>query len=120
MNKFILILKEQYERFRVFQLSEKQRKLGLDSTKSNQENEEEGKKGDIKPDEVIADPTFSDQIIKSKGEHSEIKRLPPPGLPIQDEKRDQPVYLKNSIKKLQRGGNVEKPDWVKGWIKNVK
>ena len=91
MNKFILIPREQYERFCEFQLSEQQNKGLLKSDQRGHETESNIKpnevnlhltssdqktllpptKSIIKPDEVNFHPTSSDQ-----------KTLPPPGLPI--------------------------------------
>ena len=132
MNKFILIPREQYERFREFQLSEQQNKGLLKSDQRGHETE-----SNIKPNEVNLHPTSSDQktllpptksIIKPDEVNfhptsSDQKTLPPPGLPIIIRKKNSSVDLKKIREKIQRGGDGEKkkkPEWVQKWIKGVK
>ena len=91
MNKFILIPREQYERFREFQLSEQQNEGVLKSHQRGDETE-----SNIQPNEMNLQPASSDQktllpITKSNIKPDEVNlhptssdqnTWPPPGLPI--------------------------------------
>ena len=131
MNKFVLIPKDQYEKFKEFQESK-------DKRASNKDQIPENKSGDSLSDEHFKDNTTSQLKLVHKPTESSIREIPPPpGLSdqyINSSDAKSQSQLPNvaisggendrDIKQVGYGAtgkeSSRRPEWLKFWNKNIR
>ena len=121
MNKYILIPREQYDKFKEFLLSYSNAINHKEETTLQETSPKRPKEKDNK-----VEPMSKDDNIKSDSEELLLKPdhkamiPPPPGVPKSESVS--PIFkYNNKIKgKKKQEGYGERPEWFKYWNKNIR
>ena len=128
MNKYVLIPREQYDKFKEFLLSEQtQNNHNEDNMpqESSLSQKETFQKVNDKDNQMTDDQMYDD--IRSESEQLDLKQEkrekipPPPGVPAAETLSSSSIHSNNKIRgKKKQEGYGERPEWFKYWNKNIR